>query len=274
MTDPFRVLLNSISAKLNEQEIRSLVLMCDVPEGLRAGMKDGITLFDNLVKRDVINERKLGNLKNVMKNLNPKRRDLIREIENFENRSSMQDDASSTLTSFVSISSTNTAAVPSQPNTKETCCKVECPCVMILCYKYKGKIPWSYLVLTVFFLICFIILVVFWYTDVPKVTKAITSDKHVKDAGPYILVVIVMVYFICSLLMCYVKKRRNNRSNDENRMQELGGIQEEYRTQRRTRNVQEVKASTSKIENNKASRNFGFSRYVNDEDILEAANNP
>ena len=274
MTDPFRVLLNSISAKLNEQEIRSLVLMCDVPEGLRAGMKDGITLFDNLIKRDVINERKLGNLKKVVKNLNPKRRDLIREIENFESRSSIQDDASSTLTSLVSISSTNTA-IPSQPNMKEICCKVECPCVMILCYKYKGKIPWSYLVLTVFFLICFIILVLFWYADVPKVTKAITSDVHVKDAGPYILVVIVMVCFICSLLMCYVKKRRNNRSNYEIRMQELGEIQEEYRTQRRTRDVQEVKAiSTSKIENDKASRNFGFSRYVNDEDILETASNP
>ncbi|CAB3982550.1 uncharacterized protein LOC111323014 [Paramuricea clavata] len=230
MANRFRILLNWISARLNEHEIRSLVLMCDVPESLRAGLKDGISLFDNLIKRDIINEHKRDKLKLVLKNLSPKRRDLIREIENFENGMPTRDDVSSTLSSNVSMPSTITPVSRSdmKETRKETCCTIDCPCMVMSCYKYGGKIRWSYVVLSTFFLVCLLIVALLWYADVPKVNEAITSDEHVKKAGPFVLLAIVVLFLACLFSMCYVKKRRDRQSKknataagNQNGMQEV-----------------------------------------------------
>ena len=142
MANRFRILLSWISARLNEQEIRNLVSMCDVPEGQRAEMKDGISLFDHLIKSDFINEHNLCRLKTMLKNLSPKRRDLIIRIQSFENGLLTHDDASSTLTSVRSIPSTTCHF--NRSDVKETCCTMECPCMVVTCYKYTGKIAWSY----------------------------------------------------------------------------------------------------------------------------------
>ena len=223
MANRFRILLNWISARLNEQEIRSLMLMCEVPESQQARMKDGISLFDNLIKRDIINEHKLDKLKMVLKHLCPKRRDLIREIEKFENGTKTQDDASSTLTSVGSMPSTVRSI--SRSDEKETWCTVECPCMKMSCYKYGVKIAWSYVVLSVFFLICFLIVVLFWYANVPKVSDAIASDKHVEEAGPFILIAIAVIFLAFLLSTCYMRKRRDCRqyaaTGNQNGMQEV-----------------------------------------------------
>ena len=182
MANRFRMLLSWISVRLNEGEIRNLVSMCNVPEGQRAEIKDGLSLFDYLIKRDFINEHNLGRLKTMLKNLCPKRRDLIIGIENFENGVSTHDDTSSTLTSIRSIPST--ICHVSRSDVKETCCTLECPCIMVTCYKYTGKISWSYVGYFVFFLTCILIVVLLWYADVPKASEAIASNEHVKKAAP------------------------------------------------------------------------------------------
>ena len=223
MANRFRILLNWISARLNEQEIRSLMLMCEVPESQQARMQDGISLFDNLIKRDIINEHKLDKLKMMLKHLCPKRRDLIREIEKFENGTKTQDDASSTLTSIGSMPSTVRSI--SRSDEKETWFTVECPCMKMSCYKYGVKIAWSYVVLSVFFLMCFLTVVLFWYANVPKVSDAIASDKHVEEAGPFILIAIAVLFLAFLFSTCYMRKRRDCRqyaaTGNQNGMQEV-----------------------------------------------------
>lgn len=278
MANRFRILLNRISGRLNEHEIRSLVHLCDVPEGLRAGLKDGISLFDNLIKRDVINEHKLGKLKLVLKNLSPKRRDLVREIENFENGIPTGDNASSTLNSDVSSTLNSDVSLPftitpvsrsdmketrKKETRKETCCTIDCPCMVMSCYKYGGKIRWSYVVLSTFFLVCFLIVALLWYADVPKVNEAITSDEHVKKAGPFVLLAIVVLFLACLFLMCYVKKRRDRQSKKNATAAGNQNGMQEVRARKLAINLRETRAGTSKIENKKKS-NFGFSRYIDD----------
>ncbi len=280
----FRILLNWISARLNEQEIRSLVLICNVPEGQRARMEDGISLFDNLIKRDIINEHKLDKLKMMLKNLCPRRRDLIREIEEFENggiQTQADDDKSSTLTSVLSMPRSMPSTI--KPGIREPCCIINWPCIAMSCY----NVSWSYALLTAIFIIFFIIpITLFWYADVPKVSEAIASEKHVKEAGPFILIAIVVVYVACLLIMCCVKKRRRNRRSNQsatttqNRNQMLETVNEEPGTTS-AENIgistfRENRPSTSSIEVNSTGTsnvretgtasvsNFGFSRDMDD----------
>jgi hypothetical protein len=205
--------------------------MCDVPEGQREKIKDGISLFEYLIKRDIINEQKLDKLRTMLKNLGTKRRDLIKKIDDYEK--GILDDKSSTMTSNGSMMN-NVGSMPvigrsfSKPDIKEAWCTVECPCMMMSCYKYSGKIAWSYVAYFAFFLTCFLTVVLLWYADVPKASEAIASDEHVKEAAPFILVGIVILFLAFFFVLCYVKKRRDRQpkhnteiAEEENGMQEV-----------------------------------------------------
>ncbi|XP_028404683.1 uncharacterized protein LOC114527234 [Dendronephthya gigantea] len=260
MANQFRLLLNQISSQLSENELRNLVHMWDIPEGLRSGMKDGISLFDNLIKRDIINDHKLDKLKMMFKSLSPKRRDIIKEIENFENGTYSQDDKSSTMTSAWSVKSTLTAlAHPRSDIGKPTkiCCKLDCPCLTIIFKKFRCKIPCSYIVLTTLFLLNLLIVTLFWYARVPQITEFIESHKHLKEAGPFILIGIIVVYVICLFPTRYWRKRRSRRSNQRAKLED--GMKE-FRTKRSGKHPWNS-AGSAKVENNcpSASTNFGFS---------------
>ena len=268
MTDRFRILLNRISAQLNEKDIRSLALMCKIPESQRAGMKDGISLFDNLIKRDIINENKLDSLKIMLKNLSPKRRDLIREIENFGNGT--QDDKSSTLTSIVSVQSSITPSV-SRSDVVSTCCTFQCSCMMASCHNYNCKIPWSYVLAAAFFLTCFLFIALFWYADVPKVSEAIASDEHVRKSGPFILCAIIVLFLACLLSICFIKKRQNRRQNQNApsaRNQNSAGMQE-VRKENVTEGRDAKRVGKSKTKN-MGIPNVGFSRYDGHNEVLDS----
>ena len=266
MANDFRILLSWISARLNEQEIRNLVSMCDVPEGQRAEMIDGISFFDHLIKRDLINERNLGRLKRMLKSLSPQRRDLIKEIQNFENGEFTGNDASFTLTSVRSIPFTRATgrSIPSTPTSdrsipstiryvsrsdvEETCCTVGCPCMMMTCYKYS-KIPWSYVGCFVFFLTCFLTVVLLWYANVPKASEAIASNEHVKEAAPYILIGIVVLFIACLFLLYYVRKRLNRQpEHSAITTDEEHGLHEVHTSQLA---MSTSRAGTSKINKNR-----------------------
>ena len=257
MTDHFWVLLTRISAQLSEHEVRCLVHMCNIPECQRAAMKDGISLFDILKKRDFINEHKLDSLKNLLRNLSPKRRDLVRLIEKFENGT--QDDASSTLTSVVSVTSSITPNVGSSDVNTSPCCTLKCPCMLISCYKCRCKTHWSYVLATAFFVTCFLFIALFWYADVPKVSAAIKSDEHVRKSGPYVLCAIIVLFLASLLSICYIKKRRNRRSKyalsagNQNGMQEVR--EESVSKSRDTKRAGKPKARNVGIPNAVFSRN-------------------
>ena len=276
MANQFRLLLNKISCQLNEQDLRSLVHMCDIPEGLRSGMKDGISLFDNLIKRDIINEHNLDRLKMMLKNLSPKRRDLIKQIENFENGTYLQDDRSSTLTSIVSITSTQKSVATSDTaKPTEICCTLECPCLMIVLKKFRFKIASSYIVLTALFSLSFLLVALFWYAGVPKITESIESHKHLKKSGPFILIGIIVMYVICLFSMRYARKRRTRQSNQSAAATGIEDGMKEFRTKRSGKN-QLNSAGLTKVENNRTtSTNYGFSRYIHDENtcIVESDTN-
>ena len=263
MTDRFRILLNRISAQLSEHEVRCLVHMCNIPEFQRATIKDGISLFDNLMKRDCINEHKLDSLKNVLKNLSPKRRDLIRLIEKFENGT--QDDASSTLTSVVSVTSSITPVVRSTDVNTSPCCTLKCPCMVILCYKCRCKTRWSYVLASAFFLTCFLSIALFWYADVPKVSAAITSDEHVRKSGPFILCAIIVLFLACLLLIYYIKKRQNPGSSQIALSSRNQNGTQEVLEERDAKSKDAKRVGKSKTRN-KGISNALFPRYDHDED--------
>ena len=221
-------------------------------------MKDGISLFDNLMKRDCINEHKLDSLKNMLRNLSPKRRDLITLIEKFENGT--QDDAASTLTSVVSVTSSITPGVRSSDVNTSACCTLKCPCMLISCYKCRCKTHWSYILATVFFVTCFLFIALSWYADVPKVSAAIKSDEHVRKSGPLILCAIIVLFLACLLLICHIKKRQNPGSNQiALSARNQNGTQEVWE-ERDAKSKDAKRAGKSKTRNEGIS-NALFSRY-------------
>ena len=232
-------------------------------------MKDGISLFDNLMKRDCINEHKLDSLKDLLRNLSPKRRDLVRLIEKFENGT--QDDASSTLTSVVSVTSSITPNARSSDVNTSPCCTLKCPCMLISCYKCKCRCPhWSYVLASAFFLTCLLFSTLFWYADVPKVSAAIKSDEHVRKSGPYVLCAIIVLFLACLLSICYIQKRRNRRSKYALSAGNQNGIQE-------VREESVSKSRDTKRAGKSKARNVGipnavFCRHVDHDEDLDSAN--
>ena len=78
--DSFKILLNNISHELDEENLRSLLSLSAVPGSLKSRMKDGWMLFDYLMKVNFISKDKLGNLRELLRRMRPKRRDLSMNI--------------------------------------------------------------------------------------------------------------------------------------------------------------------------------------------------
>ena len=138
--------------------------------------------------------------------------------------------------------------------------------MMVTCYKYTGKIAWSYVGCFVFFLTCFLTVVLLWYADVPKASEAIASDEHVKKAAPFILIGITVLFIACLFLLYYVRKRRNRQPEHSARTaDEEHGLQEVHTSQLA---ISTSRVGTTKIAKNRTgSTNFGC---ISDDAIVDS----
>ena len=206
MTDGFRRLLHKISAKLDERDLKSLISLCNVCESRRAEITDGMKLFEHLMQRDVISEEKINELKNLLKSLCPKRRDLVNLVNTYGGLPKEDDDCSE-------IGTISRRVPPEEPvQLTRPCCTLHCSCLKMSLYKVRP----CYIVLLVVFVIAIVICCSFWYGDVPKISAHLRANKDLKSAGIYVLVAIIFVCFPASILCafygrkCFQKHREGN----------------------------------------------------------------
>lgn len=203
MTDRFRLLLHNISTRLSEKDLKSLISLCNVCESRRADIKDGMNLFENLMQRDVINnDEKVDKLKDLLKSLEPKRRDLVRLVNEYQGLQATEEDDCSEIVSIRHSAST------AEVDHTQPCCSIHWSCVNASFY----KVHVVYVVLILIFVIAIIICCVLWYGNVPRISKHLDADEDLKNAGIYIIIAIVFVCFPVSIF-CVCCGRRYYQRN-------------------------------------------------------------
>ena len=208
MTNRFKLLLHNISNELDEKELRSLISLCDVSQNRRAEITDGMKLFEHLIQRDVISEEKINGLKELLKSLSPKRRDLINFVNDYMGLSPIEEDDCSHIVNVPMHRSVST-----QEGDKVPCCTVSWPCLTGSFYKVHSV----YTVLFVIFLIAIVICCMFWYGNVPHISDYLRADEHLKKAGTYIIICIICICFPVSLICVFYGRKRCKRHRNDNR---------------------------------------------------------
>ena len=213
--DPFDVLLSEISNDLNQDNLRSLIQVCRyyITESQRERIKDGLEVFEILRRRDkVTSDRdKICNLLEIIKALRPKRRDLVRKVENFikdryvdlpervviiDYTPDVQELESSTSSEDGLTLSKSDQEIERPRSTSFTllsralCCKVDCDCCAFNCYS-KRVPPWVYGTLSaVLASVAVIIAVLAW-------TEHVIPSKVGKYGTSVLGALAVFLLFLC-----------------------------------------------------------------------------
>ncbi|XP_046864465.1 uncharacterized protein LOC124458193 [Xenia sp. Carnegie-2017] len=215
MATPFKALLCLLSSKLNNQEVKQMVLLSSVPESVRSDINDGLSLFENLIQRDIINKNNLKNLKAIFDQVHPKRRDLINEIVYFEENGTLNKEDSLKAIRFCAQQlQTIESNQPKTENVSTTNgCIIQSPCCTCQIVSCSAcNIPAIYVILTIVIFISVLFVILLWYADVPKASHSIKSNDAAKKAGPFIITLMIVTY-IAALCILYLKRRSNLSNN-------------------------------------------------------------
>ncbi len=188
--DSFRLLLNEISHQLTEQNLQSLIHIYNVPGGMRKQMNGGLALFGYMITQDFISREKIGNLRHLMRKLRPRRKDLVRLVDDYIKNEFQTDDVRLVLDDFSEsweqIAENKGGSPVSHDET--ALCKIDCAYLNCVC----RRVPSCYAPIIALLLIAIIATTVFWYADVPKISNSINSNPELKRAGVYIVILQIL----------------------------------------------------------------------------------
>ncbi|CAB3982372.1 FAS-associated death domain [Paramuricea clavata] len=169
--DSFRLLLNEISHQLTDDNLRSLIHIYNVPGGIRRNMNDGLALFDYMITQDYISREKIGNLRNLIRKLRPRRKDLVRVVDNYIKKEFQTDDVRLVLDDFSEsweqIPLVNKSGSPVLYD-ETGVCKIDCGYLNCVC----RRVPSCYTPIIVLLLIAIIATIVF-RNDVQHISDSI-----------------------------------------------------------------------------------------------------
>lgn len=197
--DSFKILLNNISHELDEENLRSLLSLSAVPGSLKSRMKDGWMLFDWLLKVNFISRDKLGNLRELLRRMRPKRRDLVSLVDEYIKKEYDTDDLSEVIHNF--SDSLEKHLVISMDDSQTACCKFNCECYW--------RFPSCYVPLIAFVSILLIFACMSWYEDVPKITEYLNSHEDRKKLGKYVIAALFLL--LLGLSIAYGRKKWSSR---------------------------------------------------------------
>ena len=84
---PFKILLNNLNGELDQRNLESLVHVCGelIPSGQRERITSGLEVFSVLLRQSANGEepRKMTFLLGIIKELRPKRRDLVGMVKRY-----------------------------------------------------------------------------------------------------------------------------------------------------------------------------------------------
>lgn len=195
--EPFDRLLNEISHELDEQNLRSLIHICGYYIGGRdrENIKDGLGLFLILRHNGVLSKdrEKVANLLEIIKEMRPKRRDLVEKVKDFiyETVEAPEtilvigpDNLESSGEEGLRLVRENGGDTPMLVPSTSRFCSMNCCCCACNCYSRRCT-PFVCGFLASTFFVLAIIAAIAWYCDIPRVTEYLNSDKDRQNAGKY-----------------------------------------------------------------------------------------
>ena len=190
--DSFRLLLNEISHQLTDQNLQSLIYIYNVPGGMSKQINDGLALFNYMMTQDYISREKIGNLRNLMRKLRPRRKDLVRLVDDHIKREFETDDVRFVLDDFSESWEQIPKSLNSPPDEPEAVFKIDCSYLNCVC----RRVPTCYAPIIILLLLAIITTATFWYADVPKISPSITNNEDLYNAGVYILVLEILAILV------------------------------------------------------------------------------
>ena len=198
--NPFDRLLNDISHELDEQNLKSLIHVCDhhVSAREREHIRDGHDLFRVLRQRGVLSEDRenIGNLLEIIKAMRPKRQDLVNQVTSFIRRTVEAPDTILVIGSDsweenhcseqcpLRIARESRASTPQLVASDWRLCSMNCCCWSCNCYSRRCP-PRVCVVMAVFFLVMAVVAAIMWYADVPQITRILKKDDDRRNSGIY-----------------------------------------------------------------------------------------
>ncbi|XP_028412973.1 uncharacterized protein LOC114535853 [Dendronephthya gigantea] len=186
--DSFRLLLNDISHELTEKNLQSLLHISGVPDGVRENIKDGLTLFRHMITHDQISHEKIDHLRDLIRQIRPRRRDLVKKVDNYIKKEFETDDVRTVVGDFIASTEVQESGSPAFSASHETAvspvCTIDCAYMNCTC----RRVPSCYTPIIVLLVSATILTAVFWYADVPGVSDNIKSNSNLKRAGLYIII--------------------------------------------------------------------------------------
>ena len=224
--DPFLILLNNLSNELDRNNLQSLIHVCGkfIPAGQREQIQTGWDVFSILRHRNVIGEEgeKLTFLLKLIKELRPKRRDLVHMVKQYiekhcgEQLQKIQDEVESSGGSYglltTNQSHLQTITANFGDDNAVTGCLVQCgSCFNCSCFpRCDGSICCASL--AIFLALLTTVFAILWF--IPSFRKAyMKRDPHLKEhviVGVVLAAAFIAAYTgICGIYLRLKNRRRS-----------------------------------------------------------------
>jgi len=207
--NPFQILLNDLSNELHERNLHSLIHVCGdlIPTGQREKISSGWEAFSILRQLNIIGSEptKMANLLAIIKELRPKRRDLVHKIkrhiqDNYEEPDLILKDFESSSDCTLPFGVISRPSTPIFHIPQDDCCRIRCcglacscnPCCDACCCCVILALLLSFLAIAA---------ALAWYSSIPVVSEYLKSDDHdeIRRAGPFVISILGFLA-VCGVL--------------------------------------------------------------------------
>ena len=208
---PFNILLNKLSGELDQRNVQSLVHVCGelIPGGQRERIASGWDVFSILLQRNAIGEEpeKMAFLLGIIKELRPKRRDLVSMVtkyieDNYEQPEEILNDFEFSSDGYILIPRPR----PSTPTSQEDCCSIRCGCFNCNCNPCCSGICCCVMVAMLLIFLAVLAALLIWYIF-PIVRKNKEEYQDLKVYGPVVIGVLIFFAVCCVSFGVYINRR-------------------------------------------------------------------
>ena len=216
---PFNILLNNLSSDLSKLNLHNLVNVCGelISEVERERISSGWDVFKILIRRDAIGEepRRMAFLLRIIKELRPKRRDLVSMVkkyieDNYNQPQEILDDFESSSDEYTIIQRSP------RPVPREDCCiNIRCCCCSCKTCNLSCNHCCSWfcclVIAAMILILSAVTLAVLYYTPYCRKHLNITNDRDVNSVEVIVTIGVLFFLALCFIFLGIYIKRTNRK---------------------------------------------------------------